>query len=113
MRMISRYASENIAMKGELNAELQRGKTGRRGCILKRDRPTEYGEVRDFVLQVCGSDSTDWDRLLETNLTAQKIERDFTARNSKRYTRELFPGPALPRVNAGTRFFRVLGAAKG
>src|SRR5690242_20137594 len=79
MRMISSYASENIAMKGELDAELQRGKTGRRGCILKRDRPTEYGEVRDFLLQVCGTDSTDWDRLLETNLTAQKIERDFTA----------------------------------
>jgi RES domain-containing protein len=94
--MISRYASENIAMKGELDAELQRGKTGRRGRILKRDRPTEYGEVRDFVLQICGTDSIDWDRLLETNLTAQKIERDFTAAIQSGIHSSYFRGRRFP-----------------
>src|SRR2546426_843961 len=61
-------------MKGELSLKVIRGKTGREGYHLKADRPTEHVEVQDFVLQLCRSNNTDWNRLLETNETAQRIQ---------------------------------------
>lgn len=64
-------------MKGELSVKVIRGKTGREGYHLKADRPTEHVEVQDFVLEQCRSNNTDWNRLLETNKTAQRIHRDF------------------------------------
>jgi RES domain-containing protein len=64
-------------MKGELSLKVIRGKTGREGYHLKADHPTEHVEVQDFVSELCRSSNTDWNRLLETNETAQRIHRDF------------------------------------
>src|SRR6266850_3069909 len=64
-------------MKGELSLKVIRGKTGREGYHFKADHPTEHVEVQDFVSELCRSSNTDWNRLLETNETAQRIHRDF------------------------------------
>jgi len=64
-------------MKADLSLKVIRHRTGREGYHLKADVPTEHVEVQDFVLTLCSDDATPWDRLLETNMTARRVHRDF------------------------------------
>jgi hypothetical protein len=64
-------------IEASISAEVIRAKTGRRGFHIKENSPTEHVEVQAFVLQLCETDTTDWEALLHTNRTAQKIHNDF------------------------------------
>ena len=83
-------------MKGELSVKVIRGKTGREGYHLKAGVPTEHAEVQDFVLSLCREDNTPWDRLLETNLIAQKLHGDFQTAIRMGITGEYFRGRRFP-----------------
>lgn len=87
---------ERLRMKGELSVKVIRGKTGREGYHLKADLPTEHVEVQDFVLAVCRDDSIPWDRLLETDVIAQKLHSDFQAAIQTGITGEYFRGRRFP-----------------
>lgn len=82
-------------MKGELSVKVIRGKTGREGYHLKADYPTEHVEVQDFILALC-ENNIPWDRLLETNVVAQKIHSDFKAAIRIGVTGEYFRGRRFP-----------------
>jgi hypothetical protein len=67
------------SIKTSLTLQVIRAPTGRKGFHLKDNIPTEHIEVQKFVQYLCESesDSVNWQSLLSTDNTAQKICNDF------------------------------------